>query len=107
MLGVLAGSLSHATGPNLFHGLSLGGVQTPPLGRPLAQELPKPLSQIGNERPADVLTAFALTGVNMLARARVDLTNVTATQALDRERLHPAMNRRFSAASRPSFEGLP
>jgi hypothetical protein len=26
--------------------------------------------------------------VNVLARARVDLTNIAATQALDRERLH-------------------
>jgi hypothetical protein len=28
--------------------------------------------------------------VNMLARARGDLTNIAATQALDRERLHVA-----------------
>ena len=88
MFGVLARSLSHATRPNLLHGLSLGRVEATPLGRPLAQELPKPLSQVGNERPADVLAALTLTGVNVLARARVDLTNIAATQALDRERLH-------------------
>ena len=88
MLGVLAGCLSHTTRPNLLHGRSLGRVEASPFGRPLAQELPKPLGQIGNERPADVLAALARTGVNVVSRARVDLTNVAATQALDRERLH-------------------
>ena len=90
MFGVLASGLSHAARPNLLHGLSLGRVEATPLGRPLTQELAESLRQVGNERPADVLAALTLTGVNMLARARGDLTNIAATQALDRERLHVA-----------------
>src|SRR4051812_7819357 len=67
---------------------SSGSVEAAPLGRALAKSATELLGQIGDQCPADVLTPLAGVGVNVCARARVNLTNVTTAQALHRELLH-------------------
>ena len=58
-------------------------VRHTPLGRPLSQDPPNSLGQVGDEGPADVLATIALAGVNVAGRGSGNLTDVTAAQAFD------------------------
>lgn len=82
----------------------LGRVKPAPLGRPVAEQTPNRLGQIGDEGPADVLAAPTLAGVHVRSLARENFTDVTAAKALDREHFHGALDRPPRVLASPSNE---
>src|SRR5512133_697924 len=65
-------------GGHAFESRSQGCVETAPLGRPVSQNPPDLLGQIGDEGPADVIAAVALARLYLRPVGRWNLADVAA-----------------------------
>jgi hypothetical protein len=78
----------------------------PPLGRALAQDLPRGLGQVGQESPADVTAVIALAGIEALRPLALDGPKSAATETFDSMLLgHPTFFGVLPALDAPSNEG--
>jgi hypothetical protein len=73
-----APELLPSLGGHAFESRSQDGVETAPFGWPVSQNPPDFLGQIGDEGPADVIAALALTRIYLRAVGRGNLADVAA-----------------------------